>query len=440
MLYGICFSANSSKQSSEMKKTQKIAYIVSRFPHLPEVFILREMVELERLGWQIELFPLIMQKQDVVHKETEYWLHKAHRLPLLSIPICKENFLTFKRSPRRYISILLQMIIENITSINLLMRALVLFPKGVYIARCLQKIDVGYVHAHYATHPALVAWLVNQLTDIPYSITVHAHDIFVRTAMLETKVRSASFVASISEFNRDYIVSLVGEWSREKIFIVHCGINPANYQPQFTAWQDGDCFEIMTIGSLQPYKGFPVMIQACKLLKERGIPFHYTVIGGGEDFAKLVEKIRDNNLEDHITLLGPKSQSQIAVLLQRPHCYVQPSIVTPAGKMEGIPVALMEAMASCVPVIATHISGIPELVRDGSTGYLVPQGSVEILAESMERVYYNPDHAKQMAANGYQHVMNEFTLVNNVKTLSRYFEMRTSQRGIPCKKENVKSK
>ena len=164
----------------------RIAYVMSRFPHLPETFILREMTELERQGWQVALYPLIRQRQSVVHGEAGAWLPRVRRLPFLSAGVLAANGTALFRQPCCYATLWGRTLWENMTCPNFLTRAIALLPKAVYAAHLMKGEGVTHIHAHYATHPALVAWLIHQLTGISYSVTVHAHDIFVRTAMLAT--------------------------------------------------------------------------------------------------------------------------------------------------------------------------------------------------------------------------------------------------------------
>lgn len=400
----------------------KIAYVMSRFPHLPETFILREMNEIEQHGWDVALYPLIKQQQDIVHAEAKSWIPRARYLPFFSGDVLMANLRALFKRPGRYLSIWGKAFAENLSSPNLLVRAVALIPKAVYAAELMQNEGVQHIHAHYATHPAFVAWVIHSLTGINYSITVHAHDIFVRTAMMGTKMKHAQFIAAISNFNREYLGEKLGAWVKEKIHIVHCGILPEKYQPQERSWQVGDRFEIITTGSLQPYKGQKYLVEACAILRDKGIPFRCRFIGGGEEYDDLAQRIADHNLEECVILLGSKTQDEVAELLATAHCYTQPSIITPSGKMEGIPVALMEAMAGQLPVLATELSGIPELVRPGETGYLVPPADTAALAEALEKIYNAPEEAAQRAAAGRQLVLDEFELRDNVKQLSALFE------------------
>lgn len=400
----------------------KIAYIMSRFPHLPETFILREMNEMRARGWDVALYPLILQNQPVVHPEAQAWVAQAHPLPFLSAAVLVSNLRTLFRQPLRYLGLWGKAVRHNIKSPNLLVRALALLPKAVYAAEQMTAENVRHIHAHYATHPAFVAWAIHQLTGISYSITVHAHDIFVRTAMLGTKLQEAEFVVAISEFNREYLAQKLGDWVRPKIHIVHCGIIPEAYSAQPRRWQSGDTLELINIGSLQPYKGQKYLVEACALLKEWDIPFRCRIIGGSDEVrADLESRIARHDLSQHVFLLGGKTQQEVADLLQSAHCYVQPSIITPSGKMEGIPVALMEAMAAELPALATAISGVPELVRPHKTGYLVPPEDVPALAEALAHIYHHPEEAVQLAQNGRALVLSEFELRTNVQQLSELF-------------------
>ncbi|MGE5374745.1 MAG: glycosyltransferase [Bacteroidota bacterium] len=400
----------------------KIAYIVSRFPHLPETFILREMIQLEKLGWEVEFYPLVIQHQELIHEEARPWLGRAHAVPWFSPSLLLSNLKRLASHPGQYVSLLGRVLRENLSSPKFLARALLLFPRAIWMADEFKREDIQHIHAHYATHPALVAWLINQLTGIPYSVTVHAHDIFVEKPMLATKLQGSAFISSISEFNRQYLVDLLGPWVREKTQIVRMGIDPA-YYPNGKKSQVGDVrrLEIISVGSLQPYKGHVYLVRACVELKQRGIPFHCRIIGGGDLRALLEQSIRENHLEGLVELLGPRTQDEVSRLLRTANCYVQPSVITATGKMEGIPVALMEAMISRVPVVATSISGIPELVRPGETGWLVAPEDVSALVDVLSEIYHNPAEAERRAGLGYQWVNEEFELSSNVRKLASLF-------------------
>jgi colanic acid/amylovoran biosynthesis glycosyltransferase len=402
---------------------RKIAYIMSRFPHLPETFILREMNKVRQYGLDVALYPLILQEEPVRHRETDAWPPKVRRLPFLSSAIIVANLRWFARDPWKFISIWARTLKENLRSPNFLIRAAALFPKAAYAAQLMQREDVQHIHAHFASHPALVAWIIHQFTGIHYSVTVHAHDIFVRKVMLETKLRQADFIVAISAYNRDYLAKSLGSWVMEKTKVIHCGVEPGLYEPAQLI-QEGQRLEIIHVGSLQPYKGQKFLVEACAQLKQLGLPFRCRIIGEGEERARLEALIARNGLREQVELLGAKKVDEIAELLSSANCYVQPSIITPSGKMEGIPVALMEAMACQLPVIASDLSGIPELVRPSKTGYLVPPADAKAIAEACIFLHQHPQEAAQLARAGRQLVEREFNLSANVSQLVRQFDQR----------------
>jgi len=395
---------------------------MSRFPHLPETFILREMIALEKLGWQVELYPLIIQRQELIHHEARPWLARAHAVPWISFDLLKVNLANLVRRPRQYLSLFFRVLRENFRSPKFLARALLLFPRAVWMAEKFKEEGITHIHAHYATHPALVAWLINHLTGISYSVTVHAHDIFVEKPMLATKLQDSVFVSSISEFNRKYLADLFGPWVDQKTQIVRCGIDPKYYgNATRMVVNETSRLEIISVGSLQPYKGHIYLVKACIELQKRGIAFRCRIVGGGDLRPMLERAIQDGYLDGMVELMGPRTQDDVSRLLQMANCYVQPSVVTPSGKMDGIPVALMEAMVSGIPVVATSISGIPELVRNGDTGWLVPPENADALADALTQIYKDPAEAGRRAALGQKWVLEEFELSSNVRKLASLF-------------------
>lgn len=401
--------------------TGKVAYILSRFPKVSETFILREMIALQERGVSIELFPLIVEKQSVVHDEAKPWLEKLYHYPWISPDVFWSNMRVFFRNPFVYLSIWSKMVFENISNLKFLARALLIFPKAVRMSLEMQKIGIRHIHAHFATHPALAAWIIYRLTGISYSITVHAHDIYVSQTMLATKVRAASFIIAISEFNRRFLVAHVGEYIEEKIKIVHCGIDPARYA-RVTPSSEKEKFSVKSIGSLEAYKGMKYLIQACALLKEQNIPLHCEIIGEGLERPYLQEWVDRLALNDTVFLVGAKTQIEVAEALAEADCYVQPSVITETGKMEGIPVALMEALGSELPVVASDISGISELVRPGETGYLVSERDPEALAEAIGFVFQHPEQADALAKKGRELVEKEFNMTKNGARAASLFE------------------
>ena len=393
----------------------KIAYIMSRFPLLSETFILREMDEVEAQGGEIALYPLICQEQDVVHEEAKKWIPRRNCVSFFSLELISANLKTFFQYPLTYIKTALQILYWNAPSPKFLLRTFVLFPKAVLTGKRLVKENVKHIHCHYATHPALLAYVIKQFEGIPYSITIHSHDIYDNHVMLEQKLGEAEILISISEFNINYLEQLLGPWVRPKAKVIHCGITPSNFSPKPKEKIESP-FTILQIGSLHWKKGQTDLIRAAKLLTEKMSNFVIKIIGEGSEREKLEALIDELNMHEHVILLGAKSQQEVREILPQGDCYIQSSV------SEGIPVSIMEALACQLPVIATNITGIPEIIIDHQTGYLIPPNNPEALAKALFHVYNHYDEAQTFAENGVEIVLDAYNLQNNVKELVQVFQ------------------
>jgi glycosyltransferase involved in cell wall biosynthesis len=174
---------------------------------------------------------------------------------------------------------------------------------------------------------------------------------------------------------------------------------------------------VVCVASLQDYKGHPYLIDACARLLNSGIDLRCTCVGEGEDRPRLEAQIRELGVEGRVVLAGAQPRQRVAELLAEADAFVLPSVVTASGKMEGVPVALMEALAVETPVVATDISGVSEIVEDGVTGHLVPQRDPEALAGALRRLHDDPAEGARLARAGRARVLQEFDLDRNVGRL-----------------------
>jgi colanic acid/amylovoran biosynthesis glycosyltransferase len=389
--------------------------MVSRFPLVTETFILRELIELERQGQPVLLVPMLKESPQVVHEEAKPWMERALYTPYVSEQIGAANLRALLRQPLRYLSVLARLILGSLRSPGFLGRTLAIFPKSVFLAEQLDKQSIRHIHAHFATHPATMAWIVSKLSGITYSITAHAHDIFVDRALLRLKLRHAAFIRTISNFNRRYLASRFPE-SSAKIDVIHVGIDPVRYESHLRV-PASPRPRVLCIGALKPYKGIPVLVEACDRLTREGVDFHCEIIGDGPMRAQIAQMIRTRGLHDRVILLGSRTQEEVGERIAPVAIVVQPSIIAPDGQMEGIPVSLMEAMAAGKPVIASELSGIPELVEHGKTGLLVEPGSAAALAEAMRELLGSAPRRAEMGKAGHEKVTREFVLSGTVEQL-----------------------
>lgn len=396
-----------------------VAVLMSRFPTVTETFILREMIEMERQSRRVRLVPMIHDDPPVLHEAAKPWLGRALYTSYLSLPILRANLRTLLQRPLRYLWLLLRLIAGTLHKPGTLIRTLAVFPKSVFLAQELQKEGIPHIHAHYATHPSTMALIIAALSDITFSFTVHAHDIQVDRSLLRWKLRETKFVRSISDFNKRFLEELYPLETRGKIVVIHVGIEPELYEDnarKLSAIAPGPP-RILCVAAHRPYKGIPVLIEACRILRNQGITFRCDVVGHGPMRKELERMIRERGVGDVIRLAGARPQEEVARMMAEATLFVLPSIVASDGQMEGIPVALMEAMASARAVVSTTLSGIPELVEHGVSGLLVPPEDAGALALAMRELLEDPQRAKQMGLRGQQKVRAEFMLRDCVAKL-----------------------
>ena len=392
-------------------QTTPVAVLLSRFPTVTETFILREVDEMERQGQSVVLVPMLRENPPVVHDAAKPWTARALYTRYVSPAIFAANLRAFFKQPARCVSLFARLVAGTITRPGTLARTIAVFPKSVYLAERLPREGVRHVHAHFATHPSTMALIISSLSDITFSFTVHAHDIQLDRSLLGWKLRETRFVRSISDYNKRFLEKLYPQ-AHGKIMVVHVGIEPEKYEDnarRFHATTTG-IPKVLCVAAHRPYKGLPVLIEACRILREQGVTFRCDVLGHGPMRAELEQLIRAKGVEEVIHLLGAKPEHVVADMMGEATLFVLPSIIASDGQMEGIPVALMEAMASSRAVVSTSISGIPELVENGVNGLLVPPGDAQALATAMRTLLEDRERAKEMGRRGQEKVRAEFTL------------------------------
>ena len=398
--------------------TLRVAYVMSRFPKLTETFILAELEAMDRAGVAIELYPLLRQTGEPVQPAAVRWVDRAHYLPFLSPAIVGAQwwFLRDTRRRRRYVRAFFDMVRETWRSPNFLLGGIGIFPKVARAAIDMAADDVDHVHCHFANHPALAGWLIHRLVGIPYSFTAHGSDLHVDRTMLPMKVREAAFVVTISGDNRSVIEATAGEAATGKVDVIHCGVDPTAFAP--TARDVAGPLRIVAVGTLHEVKGQIHLIEACRRLAERGVAVTCRFIGDGPDRDALQARIDEYGLGGSVTLAGRMTTDAVAAELAAADVLVAASVPTRGGKREGIPVVLMEAMATGLPVVASRLSGIPELVSDGVSGILVPPGDDVAIADALASLATDPDLRARLGAAGREIVLRDFDVDRNAAALA----------------------
>lgn len=408
----IAVNHQSSESQSQASVTPRVAYMMSRFPKITETFILYEMLAAEEAGARVEVFPLRREKTKKMHPEAVDFVHRAHFVPLMSLEIVRDNFRMLLTCPLLWLGTLWTVVRANIGCRRFLVGALVVFPKCVTLARRMQELKIDHIHAHFASHPAAAGWIIHQFSGIPYSFVAHGSDLHRNRHMLTEKVRDAAFVVAISNDNRQTILHDTGEQYSDKVKVIHCGVNSADFRPvqHSTAAMSSDVLHVLCIGTLHEVKGQTYLIDAVKTVTENGVQMKLHLVGDGPDQQMLERQVAEARLTDVVVFEGRRDRHEIIQLLQAADILVTPSVPTANGRREGIPVVLMEGMASAVPVISSRLSGIPELVQHEVNGLLTEPGDTAAIAAALQRLCADADLRRRFGAAGQKTVEDHFCL------------------------------
>jgi len=369
---------------------RRIAYIVSRFPQVSETWFVREIDALDATGdFDISLLSLFSPMDPTVHPAAKRWLAVLRQGSVAGALRGVPYWLV--HNPSALLGSLPPIIWAFGRNPKLLARSVVTWAIALGHARIVRSRDIEHLHAHFATYPALAAWVVGRLTDVPYSFTAHAHDIYIDQSFLRRLLQDASFCCTVSEFNAAFLARYDAE-GRTPLHVVHMGVDPDRYVFRPRTPPRGGTVRVACVASLREYKGHRVLFEALAFGRPGPLDrVELDVVGSGELREKLEELARALGIAERVRFLGALTEPQVAELLERAHLFVLPSIIVKgSGWMEGIPVSLMEAMAVGLPVVTTRLSGVPELVRDEQTGLLADESDPVSLAESLTRAVEEP--------------------------------------------------
>lgn len=451
----------------------KIAYIVSRFPLASETFIVREMNAIDgHEGIDIDLYALFPAGRPFAHPDAQPWLDRVWRAsPLEALGATAWWML---RRPHQLLRCAATLVRAYGRRWRLSARALVTLPLAAAQARRMRRLETDHVHAHFATYPAIAAWVCRRLTGVTYSITAHAHDIYVDRSMLATLVGEADFVVTISEFNRTLLTpyaarSHVGAapshgraapsqgpavlqgpavpshsptvpshsptvpsqgpaaHAYTPIHVVHCGVNPELYTFRPRAFPQSGPIHALCVASLEEYKGHRVLLEA--LAGDSGLGrVHLDMVGAGSLESSLRDQIVRLGLTERVRMLGARTEAEVIGLLDEADLFVLASIVARDGQMEGVPVALMEALAAGAPTVATRLSGVAELVQDGMTGVLAEPGDPADMARAIRLVIDDAQATRARTEAGRALIEREFDIRQSGATLRGLFTQAIAER------------
>lgn len=403
-----------------------IAYIVKRYPRYSETFIVNEILAHEAAGAEIHIFALRPPSDT----------HFQDKIARVRAPV------TYLRKPAQGRSNpSITTLIPNSASYfwSELKEAAQVFPdlwgkleyaaaegssvvyQAAWLAQEIRLRGITHLHAHFGSVATSVARLAAHFADVPYSFTAHAKDIFhesVDPEDLRRKLRDAASVVTVSDYNVAYLRQQFGA-DASRVRRIYNGMDLAELSYQAPAERSPT---ILSVCRLVEKKGLTHLIDACALLRQWGVEFSCQIVGTGPLEGALRSQIQALHLDDWVDILGPRPQQEVFKLMEQAAVFAAPYVIGSDGNRDGLPTALLEAMALGTPCVATDVTGIPEIIRQDDTGLLVDQGDSEGLAVALRRLLTEATLRDSVAAQARSLIEAEFDIARNAAELRSHFQ------------------
>src|SRR5216117_4413338 len=349
----------------------RFAYLFERFPSFGQTFCYREVAELDRQDIVPPIFSIRNPKDEPPQDWDTRIVERVHYLPEE-----KELLEDVRRAAKK--RKLGADIVAALDEWDRRTDFLRLY-QAIYVGLRLRQMGIYHVHAHFAGMAARTAFWINKFFSITFSFTAHANDIFSPLQFeigLDKLVDRAGVIVTETDYAAGFLRDRFSHRA-DRIHRIYNGLNLAEFgRTDFSSTP----LLIVAVGRLIAKKGFADLIRACGLLAESGKSFQCEIIGEGPLENELRAQIDQLNLQDRVVLSGAKPQREVRQRLAAASVFVLPSVVDAHGGMDNLPTVIMEAMATGLPVISTDVAGIPEMVVQNETGFLVGPGDALRLA------------------------------------------------------------
>ncbi|WP_419663465.1 glycosyl transferase, family I [Desulfosarcina variabilis str. Montpellier] len=388
-----------------------IFYITDVFPLLSQTFVLREINALEELGQNIAVLSLIRRPisdpDHAIMKRLKALRFYGPDLHPEKIQKAIYHFRAFRKNPKGYLEALRLSKTTGLPIMKYLFRDLATY--GLTI----ERFGAQHLHAHFGRVGMLAAWLLGKMLNLPFSVTLHGSDALVDPYPAIGRVlQDASRVICVSGFIQKKVVSDFGV-SNRKTTIIYNGIDPNEFIPAEVLQKE---LRIITVARLHPVKCIPDLVDGLALLEKKGINFQCTIVGEGEERNKIEAQIQSLGMEKNVKLLGGLRNEMLPSILKEHNLFVMPS------SSEGLGVALLEALSCGLPVVATRVGGIPEIIKDGINGILVSPNSPNEIADAiMELHQITFAHKEKMAKANRKKIEEDFNVFHQAEKLLQFF-------------------
>jgi colanic acid/amylovoran biosynthesis glycosyltransferase len=395
----------------------RVAYLINQYPKVSHSFIRREILALEALGTSVLRVASRGWNDAVVDPADEEERRKTHYLLQHAGPLLSASLRMLVASPARFLQAARCAMGMARMSPRPALVHLAYLAQACLLRELARREGVAHVHAHFGTNGAEVAMLCARLGGPPFSFTVHGPEEFDMPGGLHLgeKVQQASFVAAVSSFGRSQLYRWIPHAHWPKVKIVRCGVDEAFARgvPQAAPASR----MVVCVGRLCEQKGQMLLLSAAREMAQRGEDFELVLAGDGEMRPELERLIDAYGLRGRVRITGWVSGEQVRALLLQARGLILPSFA------EGLPVVIMEAMALARPVISTYIAGIPELVRHGQEGWLVPAGDCGALVHAWtELLATDAATLAAMGSSARERVARRHSAAGGARKLMQLFE------------------
>jgi glycosyltransferase involved in cell wall biosynthesis len=395
----------------------RVGYVVNSWPRLSQTFILNEVLSLERRGVSLRIFSLKKPKGEPIHASVAQVRAEVTYLALRPSwkRVALGNLRFACRQPRRYFRSLLEALVSGFIP---------RFLQAGYLASVIHGQSVTHLHAHFAHAPTVVTMFASRLTRIPFTFTAHAKDLYVKASpeLLRVETQRDRAVITCTDYNRRYLISQLSASSNGKLHCIYHGLDLAQVQFQWPRELNGRPPVILSVARLVEKKGLSDLLAAVDILRRRGRSFRVEIVGEGPQRQALQDQVARLDLNDYVSLAGAQTYDAVCRAYERASIFALPCLVAPDGDRDGIPNVLLEAMGSGIPVVASAVSGIPELIESERNGLLVPPSSPVELADALDRLLASPDLRNRLTLAARRKIETHFSIERSSMQLLALFQ------------------
>jgi len=399
----------------------RIAYLVGQYPTVSHTFVLREIKELRRLGFDVHVASIRgtdRPLEELSAEELEEQAQTYYVKPAGLVGAIRSHFRAFIARPNRYFQGLVAAVRFGSFDLKRILFNLLYFVEAVMVGEWMEDHSLSHVHIHFSS---MVGLILVKIYPVTMSMTIHGPDEFDPNLptgwCLAEKLKASKFVCVISNYGRSQLMKVCSPKEWDKIEVVPLGVDPSLFSPP-PSRESPPPFQLLCVARLAPVKAQRVLIAALDHILQQGRDVQLRLIGDGPERSGLEREVSRRGLAGKVMFEGWMNQHCVRAAYQEVDLFVLPSFA------EGVPVVLMEAMATGIPCIATWVAGVPELIRNEIDGLLVAPSSEEDLAAAIMRLMGDPALRRRLGQAGRQHVIDKYNLARNTQQLANIFYER----------------